>query len=55
MNKEYIVIEDSVVQEYVCFTSDGRIICYMHPDLVDACSESYSSDVPSHEDQDLFD
>lgn len=55
MKREHIVIDDSVVQEYVCFTEDGRIICYMHPDLVDACSESCYSDMPSYEDTTLSD
>lgn len=54
MKKEYILIADSVVQEYVCFTSDGQIVCYMHPDLVDAYSEAYYADMSSYEDQALL-
>lgn len=35
MTKRYLVIEDSVVMESIEFTADGRILCYMHPDLLD--------------------
>lgn len=51
MKKEYLVIEDSVVQEYVCISDDGQIVCYQHPDLVDAYSEAYYADMSSDEDQ----
>ncbi len=43
MTKEYLIKVDSVVMEWVYFGPEESIVCYQHPDLVDACYEEYRS------------